>query len=150
VKIRAAAVAVLALSAFVTGGARANTLTPCQPRTGTAVDGAVAIACHTAAPVIQAVCSLKVPLCDIRAGARASTSFQCAIEAMCRVLAIVCPHCTSAESADSTAAIPPPCPPRALIEQSGGQTFLVVRDPTKPCSYIVVPVPVSPTAAATR
>ena len=155
---RLLAVAALALSVVTVGGARANTLTPCQPRTGTAVDGVVASACQTAAPVVHLVCSVKVSLCGIDAarGSRmAETSsgptFQCAIEAMCRVLGLVCPHCTSAYGTDAgTAAFPPPCPPRAILEQSGGQYYLVVRDPTKPCSYVVVPVPVSPRSGPAR
>ena len=157
-RVRLLAVAALALSVVALGGARANTLTPCQPRTGTVVDGVVASTCQTAAPVVHLVCSLKVSLCQIdaprgsrMAGTSSGPTFQCAIEAMCRVLAIVCPHCTAAYGTDAgTATFPPPCPPRAILEQSGGQDYLVVRDPTKPCSYIVVPLPVSPTSGSAR
>jgi hypothetical protein len=158
VRIRVLAAALVAVSVVAAGGARANTLTPCQPRTGTAVDQVVASACQTAAPVVRVVCSLKVSLCDIEAAPLSRVSatasrptFDCEIEAMCRVLGILCPRCTSVDGTDArTATIPSPCPPRAIIEQSGGRDYLAVRDPTKPCAYIVVPVPISPTAAAGR
>ena len=47
-------------------------------------------------------------------------------------------------AATASAAIPPPCPPRAILETVNGQPALVIKDPTKPCAWIVIPIPVSP------
>ena len=47
-------------------------------------------------------------------------------------------------TATASAAIPPPCPPRAILETVNGQPALVIKDPTKPCAWIVIPIPVSP------
>jgi len=54
---------VLLVGLSTSGTGPASTLTPCQPRTGTVVDHAVGVACETAAPVVQLVCSTGSRLC---------------------------------------------------------------------------------------
>ena len=113
-RFRSLCVAGVLLVALGAGfGAHGSTLTPCQPATGTAVDSAVRAACQTASPVIQLLCSVRNPVCQIRASAPAagprspsmSESIDCAFlpigvdghrvpNPICLVLAVLCPHCT--------------------------------------------------------
>ena len=44
-----------------------------------------------------------------------------------------------------TSAYPPPCPVVPLVQQQGGNTYLFIPDPAKPCSWIVVEIPTGAT-----
>ena len=58
------------------------------------------------------------------------------------VLAVATAAVVLPAASASAAYYPPPCPVRAIIGDDNGHPVLVVKDPTKPCAWIVIPVPV--------